>query len=91
MACLANADGGTLLIGVDKDGTVSGCYPFHGETTEPAQLAASVFRHTSPSLPVTVSVERVNGKDVVAVHAAAAASPVATKWGVYRTRRAPCI
>lgn len=87
MACLANADGGTLLIGVDKDGTVSGCYPFHGETTDPAQLAASVFRHTSPSLPVTVSVVRVDGKDVVAVHADPAASPVATKWGVYRTRR----
>ena len=87
IACLANADGGTLLIGVDKDGTVSGCFPFHGEVTVPSQLAASVFRHTSPSLSVTVSVARVGAKEVVAVHTEAAASPVATKWGVYRTRR----
>lgn len=87
MACLANANGGTLLIGVDSDGTVSGCFPFHGETTDPAQLSAAVFRHTSPSLPVTVSVEVIEGKPVVAVQTAAAASPVATKWGVYRTRR----
>ena len=87
MACLANAEGGVLLIGVDSDGTVSGCHPFHGDTTNPAELAATIFRHTAPSLPVTVTVADIEGKDVVAIEVMAAPSPVATKWGVYRTRR----
>lgn len=87
MACLANAEGGTLLIGVDSDGNVSGCYPFHGDHTDPAQLAAAIFRQTSPGLPVDVTLAEVDGREVVAIHAHPQPSPVATKWGVYRTRR----
>lgn len=87
MACMANAEGGTLLIGVDRDGTVSGCHPFHGEVTDPALLASAVYRHTSPGLPVNVEEVTVNGRAVVAVTAEAQPAPVATAWGVYRTRR----
>ena len=87
MACMANAGGGTLLIGVDRDGTVSGCHPFHGDVTDPALLSSAVFRHTTPGLPVEVREVRVGGLPVVAVTAAAQPSPVATSWGVYRTRR----
>ena len=87
MACMANAEGGTLLIGVDSDGNVSGCYPFHGDRTDPAALAADIFRQTSPGLPVDVTVAEIGGREVVAIHAQAQPSPVATKSGVYRTRR----
>lgn len=87
MACLANAEGGSLLIGVDSDGIVSGCYPFHGDHTDPAALAADIFRQTSPGLPVDVTVAEVGGREVVAIHTQPQPSPVATKWGVYRTRR----
>lgn len=87
MACMANAEGGVLLVGVDGDGTVSGCYPFHGDRTDPAALAASIFRQTSPGLPADVTVAEVGGREVVAIRVAAQPSPVATRWGVYRTRR----
>lgn len=30
IVALANTDGGTLLIGVEDDGTVTGCLPRHG-------------------------------------------------------------
>lgn len=87
MACFANAAGGTLFIGVDRDGTVSGCFPFHGDATDPDLLATAVYRHTSPGLPVHVDVARIDGKEVVAVTCEAHPSPVATTWGTYRTRR----
>jgi len=87
MACLANSRGGILLIGVDSDGTVSGCHPFHGDTTDPAAIAATVFRNTSPGLAVNVQVVEVDGKEVVAVTTDAQPTPVATRWGTYRTRR----
>ena len=86
MACLANSRGGTLLIGVDSDGTVSGCHPFHGNTTDPATLAAAVFRNTAPGLAIDARVVEIDGKDVVAVTTQAHSSPVATRWGTYRTR-----
>lgn len=87
MACLANGGGGTLLVGVDSDGNVSGCYPFHGEHTEPGELAAAIFRQTSPGLSTDVAVADIDGREVVAIRTDAQPSPVATKWGVYRTRR----
>ncbi|WP_115685576.1 RNA-binding domain-containing protein [Corynebacterium senegalense] len=87
MAAMANSEGGTLLVGVDSDGTVSGAHPFHGDHTDPVELAAAVRRHTSPPLDVTVEVAAVGGRAVVALSTEAAASPVATTWGVYRARR----
>ncbi|MCP1388465.1 putative DNA binding domain-containing protein [Corynebacterium sp. TA-R-1] len=87
MACLANAEGGTLLVGVDRDGTVSGCHPFHGDRTDPALLASVVYRYTSPGLPVEVAVVDIDGREVVAITVAAQPTPVGTTWGVYRTRR----
>lgn len=87
MACMANAQGGTLLVGVDRDGTVSGCHPFHGEITDPALLASAVYRHTIPGLPVDVEQVLVDGRPVVSLTTAAQPTPVATTWGVYRTRR----
>lgn len=87
MACLANAQGGTLLIGVDRDGTISGCHPFHGDITDPALLASAVYRHTTPGLAVEVEQVVVDGRPVVALTTGAQPTPVATTWGVYRTRR----
>ncbi|MGV0375276.1 RNA-binding domain-containing protein [Corynebacterium hadale] len=87
MASMANAEGGTLFIGVDSDGSISGCYPFHGDRTDPAQLAMAVRRYTNPPLEVDVSAARIGGAEVIAVRTDAHPSPVATAWGTYRTRR----
>lgn len=87
MASLANTEGGSLFIGVDSDGSISGCYPFHGEKTDPAELAMSVRRYTNPPLHVEVEIARLDGEEVVAVRTEAHPSPVATTWGAYLTRR----
>ena len=86
MAALANSAGGTLLVGVDADGTVSGCHPFHGDHTDPVQLAATVRRYTFPPLDTVIEVSAVEGRPVVALSVAASSTPVATAWGVYRAR-----
>lgn len=87
MASLANTDGGTLFIGVDSDGSISGCYPFHGERTDPAELAMAVRRYTNPPLHVEVETATLDGAEVVAVSTDAHPSPVATTWGTYLARR----
>ena len=39
VVCLANADGGILLIGVENDGRLTGARPRHGATTDPYRLS----------------------------------------------------
>jgi len=55
VVCLANAQGGMLLIGVENDGRVTGLHPRH--RTHPATLAAFIANRTVP--PVTAEVEFV--------------------------------
>lgn len=49
----ANTDGGTLYIGVEDNGEITGVHPNHKDTTK---LAAFIANKTVP--PVTVSVEK---------------------------------
>ncbi|MFQ5856206.1 MAG: RNA-binding domain-containing protein [Anaerolineae bacterium] len=56
VVCLANGQGGTLLIGVEDDGTVTGLHPKH--RTHPTALAAFVANRTVP--PVSVEAEFVD-------------------------------
>ncbi|WIM67683.1 putative DNA binding domain-containing protein [Corynebacterium breve] len=87
LTCLANGEGGTLCIGVDQDGTVSGCYPFHSNETDPHALESMIKRHTSPPLASHVDVVQIDGEEVVAITVEPSLTPVATRWGVYRARR----
>ncbi|WP_156802620.1 RNA-binding domain-containing protein [Corynebacterium lubricantis] len=87
LACMANGEGGTLFIGVNQNGSISGCYPFHGDSTSPRELEATIRQYTSPSLSTSVSVEQIDGKDVVAISVEESRTPIATTWGVYRSRR----
>jgi len=50
--CLANAQGGTLLIGVEDDGRVTGLHPRHH--THPGALAAFIASRTVPPLSAEV-------------------------------------
>lgn len=52
--CMANTTAGSLLIGVEKDGTITGAKPRHGTTTDPAKLSALVRNSTMPPLDVVV-------------------------------------
>lgn len=84
---LANAQGGTLLVGVNQDGTISGCHPFHGTTTDPARLEATIRQFTSPALSSRVEVVSVDSREVVGITVEASRTPVATQWGLYHARR----
>ena len=79
VVCLANGQGGTLLIGVEDNGRVTGLHPRH--RTHPAALAAFVANRTVP--PATVEAEFVElPEETVAVLAVSAArQPVSTSDG----------
>jgi len=86
VVCLANGDGGTLLLGVADDGTVVGARARHGATTDGPRLAALIANRTSPALAVDVTVRRRRGSDVVVVEVPKPASVVATTSGRYVRR-----
>jgi len=52
VVCLANAQGGHLLVGVEDGGEVTGARPRHGAGTVPARVASLVRGRTVPALEV---------------------------------------
>ena len=79
VVCLANGQGGTLLIGVEDDGTVTGLHPRH--RTHPGALAAFVASRTVPPLTVeTVFVDLPDGS-VAVLRVPAARQPTSTSDG----------
>ena len=61
VVCLANGEGGTLLIGVEDDGRVTDARPRHGNSTEPTKLQAAIFNNTEPRINTRISVVPVDG------------------------------
>jgi ATP-dependent DNA helicase RecG len=87
VACLANGDGGVLVIGVEDDGTVVGAAARHGTNTDPARVAAYIQANTEPALAVDVSVELVDDREIIRIDIPRAdPGPIGTKLGVF-TRR----
>lgn len=64
LVAFANADGGTLLLGVDDDGTASGVRAVEGELFF---LEESIRKLIRPKLNYTTSLIRVNEKKGIAV------------------------
>jgi ATP-dependent DNA helicase RecG len=87
VVCLANGHGGTLLIGVDDDGTICGAHPRHGDHTSPDRLAAAIQNNIEPPLGVTVDLLPHEDKEVIAVRVPQSLhSPVGTRRGLYVKR-----
>jgi ATP-dependent DNA helicase RecG len=87
VACLANGEGGVLLVGVEDDGSVTGAKPRHGATTDPNRVAAYIQASTEPALAVDVSLEIVDGQQVIRIDIPRAdPGPVGTKLGVFTKR-----
>lgn len=82
VVCLANGEGGTLLIGVEDDGRVTGARPRHGESTDPAKLQAAIFNNTEPRINTRIAVVEVVGKTVVAIQVDAYPEICSTKAGM---------
>jgi hypothetical protein len=86
VVCLANAQGGVLIVGVDDDGKVVGARPRHGTTTDPRRIEAMVSSSTRPSIGVRAELQTVGGKTVLVLHVPTATIPTATSTGRYLRR-----
>ena len=86
VVCLANGDGGCLLIGVGNDGTVEGARRRHGDLTDARRLEALIANKTSPALRVEAHVQVLDDADVVAIRVTRPRSLVATTSGRYVRR-----
>lgn len=86
VVCMANGRGGTLLVGVEDDGEVTGAAPRHGDTTDPHRVAAMILNKTEPSLPVRAGVVEDGEQQVIVVEVPDASSPVGTKGGKFVRR-----
>lgn len=87
VVCLANGEGGVLLIGIEDDGRVVGAAPRHGNHTDPFRVAAAIQNNTEPPLPVTVRLEELPQGEVLRVDVPPAdPGPVGTKRGLYVKR-----
>jgi ATP-dependent DNA helicase RecG len=81
VVCLANADGGVILVGVENDGHVTGARPRHGVTTEPYRLEALIANRTVPKIATRVSLHAVDGRDVIAIEVEQGSDICATSDG----------
>ncbi|MFD2395176.1 helix-turn-helix domain-containing protein [Dietzia aerolata] len=87
VACMSNAMGGTLLIGVEDDGTVCGARPRHGDKTDPDRVAAVILNLTVPPLPTTVTIAQYGAHEIVRIDVPLAdPGPTGTTEGVFTKR-----
>lgn len=80
--CLANAEGGLLLVGVEDDGTVTGARPRHGDATEPARLQALIRSRTMPGIEVAAEIVPTPAGEVLCLKVPRSTAVVATSDGV---------
>lgn len=85
VVCLANTEGGTLYVGVEDDGTVTGLHPDHAGHM--GGLAALVANRTAPPLSVRVTAIEQDGKLVAAIEVPRSRRIVATTGGTLQRRR----
>jgi len=86
VVCLANGEGGWLLIGVDDDGTPVGAKPRHDNHTDPVRVQALIQNRTVPSVVTEVAVVTVRGKEVLVIRVPKMDRLVATSGGKYLRR-----
>jgi ATP-dependent DNA helicase RecG len=80
--CLANSEGGHLLLGVEDDGTVTGL----SSSVDSVRIQALIMNKTMPPLSCSVTIECVQGSQVAVISVPKAASPVGTTSGTYKRR-----
>lgn len=83
VVCLANGEGGTLVLGVEDDGTVTGFGPL---PVSAQQLAALIMNRTRPPVPVEVEARQVDQHVVVFVQVPDMNRVVGTSSGTYKRR-----
>lgn len=87
VTCLANGEGGILLLGVEDDGEITGLEPRHGDVTEPHLLQAMIVNRTEPPVATFVEIVEMQGCAVAVVDVPRMGFPVGTSSGKYLRRR----
>lgn len=83
VVCLANTQGGCLLLGVEDDGRVTGLHPTRPvKSLQPSLLQAAIFNNTMPPINTRVSLVYWQGQSVIAVEVDPHPSICTTKEGV---------
>lgn len=82
--CLANTEGGTIYLGVEKDGTVTGLHDTHRDMTG---VAAMIANRTAPPLSVRASAVLVSGVPVGVIEVPRSLRLTATSSGTLLRRR----
>src|SRR6185369_14365074 len=86
VVCLANGQGGLLLLGVEDSGAVTGARPRHVDRTEPQRLQALIANSTQPPVQTSVSTVEVEGRPVLCVQIENSPRIVGTTRGMYQRR-----
>lgn len=85
LICLANAQGGTLYLGVENDGTVTGLH--QSRPQQIVGLAPMVANRTAPSLSVQVEALLYQGQRIAALSVARSPDIIARTDGLVKRRR----
>jgi len=80
--CLANAEGGLLLVGVEDDGRITGARHRHGPQTDTARLQALIRSRTVPGVEIPIEKITTAQGEVLCLTVPRSASVVATSDGV---------
>jgi len=67
VVCLANTDGGLILIGVEDDGRLTGARPRHGKTTDTTKLQAAIFNNTEPRINTRISLVPIPRAHIITI------------------------
>ena len=82
VVCLANTDGGLILIGVEDDGRLTGARPRHGKTTDTAKLQAAIFNNTEPRINTRISLVPIPRAHIITIEVDKYPEICATKAGL---------
>ncbi|MEZ0328477.1 MAG: crosslink repair DNA glycosylase YcaQ family protein [Dissulfuribacterales bacterium] len=84
VVALANTEGGSLFLGVEDDGTVTGVHSAHQDS---GGMAALIANRTTPPITVRTELANVGDKTIMVVHVPKTRSIVSTSEGLLLRRR----
>jgi ATP-dependent DNA helicase RecG len=84
VVALANTEGGTIYLGVEDDGTVTGVHKQHKNIQG---LSSLIANKTNPPIPVRVELVEYGGKQIACVHVPKSRQLISTSEGLLQRRR----
>lgn len=86
VVCLANTSGGTLLLGVEDDGSITGLNPQRRDEVTSAGIEALISNRTQPHFSAPVRLVTVDGAPIAVIDVPKASGLTATSEGIVKRR-----